>query len=253
MMHSLAKWQHEFSQALQYQHDGASCAIVSDQFSSQQRLQIYRNNYILSLSEVLAATYPLVLALVGEACFAQLARQHILTTPNPAGDVTSYGENFHHSIEHFPAVIDAAVYLPQVALFEWQHDLSRQAFATQSIESSVRPLADIAHLSAEQQGDIQLCLTPSLRLFQCDYAIFSLQKAINNETLDQFNIHQSQQGIIHTFVDGHSQAIPLSKDEYQLAKLCQQKCTLANIEPSLLNHLDSLINAQIIIGFRLAN
>ncbi|MDG3399591.1 DNA-binding domain-containing protein, partial [Vibrio parahaemolyticus] len=70
----LATLQNQFAKALHYQALGDDCDIASDQFTADERMQIYRNNFIISLSEVLSATYPMVEALLGETCFAQIAR-----------------------------------------------------------------------------------------------------------------------------------------------------------------------------------
>ncbi|MFA0308871.1 DNA-binding domain-containing protein, partial [Vibrio splendidus] len=88
MSHSLANVQSEFANALRYQNNGEHCDIVSDHFTDGQRIQIYRNNFVISLSEVLAATYPLTEMLVGEECFQQMARLHVLSYPSTSGDVS---------------------------------------------------------------------------------------------------------------------------------------------------------------------
>ena len=106
MSHSLADVQSEFANALRYQNNGEHCDIVSDHFTDEQRIQIYRNNFVISLSEVLAATYPLTEMLVGEECFQQMARQHVLSYPSTSGDVSGYGEHFEQTIQTFPAVIE---------------------------------------------------------------------------------------------------------------------------------------------------
>ncbi|MGU3843968.1 HvfC/BufC family peptide modification chaperone, partial [Vibrio diabolicus] len=50
----LATLQSQFAKALHYQALGEECDIVSDKFTADERIQIYRNNFIISLSEVLA-------------------------------------------------------------------------------------------------------------------------------------------------------------------------------------------------------
>ena len=76
---NLATLQSQFAKALHYQALGEDCDIASDEFTADERMQIYRNNFIVSLSEVLSATYPMVEALLGKECFEQMARQHVLT------------------------------------------------------------------------------------------------------------------------------------------------------------------------------
>ncbi|MDW2110773.1 putative DNA-binding domain-containing protein, partial [Vibrio sp. 2089] len=52
----LATLQNQFAKALHYQALGDDCNIASGQFTADERMQIYRNNFIISLSEVLSAT-----------------------------------------------------------------------------------------------------------------------------------------------------------------------------------------------------
>ena len=46
-----------------------------------KRFAVYRNNVTVSLVEALKATFPAVVALVGEAFFAEMARQFVRKTP----------------------------------------------------------------------------------------------------------------------------------------------------------------------------
>ncbi|MDG2898591.1 putative DNA-binding domain-containing protein, partial [Vibrio parahaemolyticus] len=50
---NLATLQSQFAKALHYQALGEDCDIASDEFTADERIQIYRNNFIVSLSEVL--------------------------------------------------------------------------------------------------------------------------------------------------------------------------------------------------------
>ena len=77
--------QQQFSHALHYQARGEDCDISATLFEPDELIQIYRNNFVFGLSEVLEATYPMLKALLGDECFEQIARQHVLTNPLLAG------------------------------------------------------------------------------------------------------------------------------------------------------------------------
>ena len=70
MSRTLAELQEQFVRTLHYQANGESCDISAHAVGAEQQVQIYRNNFILGLSDALSATYPIVLELVGEECFA---------------------------------------------------------------------------------------------------------------------------------------------------------------------------------------
>lgn len=248
---SLADLQTTFAKALHYQARGEECNICSDAFSADQRMQIYRNNFIISLSEVLQATYPMLHALWGEECFAQIARQHVLDSPLQSGDVTHYGEHFERTIERFPAVIEAAPYSVEVARFEWHIDLAQQQSNQISLTEALFPLAQLAQVPAEQHGKIQLHLKPGVIGFHSHYALFSLQQAIDSNQFDGLDIEQTEQGIIASSAENGVWCLAIEQAPYELLRYLQSGCLLTEIPPPLLTHLDGLTQHDLIAGFSL--
>jgi len=58
------------------------------------RARLYRDNALATLSGALAATYPVVRRLVGDAFFGEAARRHALAVPSRSGDLNAYGGTF---------------------------------------------------------------------------------------------------------------------------------------------------------------
>ncbi|MEF1290271.1 HvfC/BufC N-terminal domain-containing protein [Vibrio sp. M260118] len=249
---SLADLQHTFAQALHYQATGEECNISNDNFSADERMQIYRNNFIISLSDVLQATYPMLNALWGEECFEQIARQHVLDYPLEAGDVSHYGEHFDTTIERFPAVIEAAPYSLEVARYEWHIDLAQQQSNQISLADALLPLAHLAQVPVAQQPQIQLHLKPGVMAFQSPYALFSLQQAINSNNFEGLNLEQAQQGLIASSLESEVWTLALDTDPYQLLSFLQSGCMLTEIPPELLTHLEILTQHDLLAGFSLA-
>ncbi|RJX68798.1 DUF2063 domain-containing protein [Vibrio sinensis] len=245
---SLAELQEQFAKSLHYQAKGEQCDIVSDTFSADERMQIYRNNFIISLSEVLQTTYPMVTALIGEECFEQIARQHVLTHPLTVGDVSHYGDGFESTILLFDEVAKAAPYCAEVARFEWAQDLAQQKYNTQQIRPA-RPLAHLATLNENQHGDIRFQLHPDVMLFQSEYSLFSLQHAINNHQFDGLNINLAEQGVIACHRDGTVWAHTLEHSAYRLLSDIQYGQPLSAIAEPLLAQLNVLIELNLIAGF----
>ena len=115
---TLAELQKQFVRTLHYQADGEYGNIRTQTIGTKQQVQIYRNNFILSISDALSATYPIISALVGEECFSQLARHHVLTVPLLYADVNQYGAGFARSLTHFDRLVKDLPYLVDVAKFE---------------------------------------------------------------------------------------------------------------------------------------
>ncbi|MFY2510199.1 DNA-binding domain-containing protein [Vibrio pectenicida] len=252
MTPTLADLQQTFAQALQYQASGDRCHISSDKFTADEYIQIYRNNFIIGLSDVLQTTYPMVHALVGEECFAQLARHHILECPLNSGDVSHYGEHFSTSIAKFTKVIEAVPYIQDVACFEWQVDASAQTLAQTDPDKHSQPIAQLANLTAKQQANVRLQLSPSALTFQSQYAVFSLRLAISANNFTQLNINQAEQGIIISQYDGQCWTMGLDKTSFELVEYLRTGHTLERIPQTHLAYLEALLENQLISGFTLA-
>lgn len=79
-----------------------------------RRFAVYRNNVTTSLVEALSATFPAVLAMVGEDFFKQMARIFIAQSPPQSPLLTEYGRDFADFLENFEPV-KALPFLPDVA------------------------------------------------------------------------------------------------------------------------------------------
>ncbi|MGR5354081.1 HvfC/BufC N-terminal domain-containing protein [Vibrio sp. DNB22_19_2] len=248
---NLANLQSQFAKALHYQALGEDCDIASEEFTAEERMQIYRNNFIVSLSEVLSATYPMVEALLGEECFKQIARQHVLTSPLEEGNVVHYGEGFQDTIMQFNQVIDQAPYCPEVARFEWYIDLARQTLFEEPRSAKIKPLALLGQVSEELQPALVLHLKQGCRSFASDYAVFDLFSAIQTGQFEQLNINQLQQGAISIQANGEALCHALDADLFQLLQCLEQKLSLSVIPKVLLAHLNSIMALDLVDGFTL--
>ncbi|EHI5142941.1 putative DNA-binding domain-containing protein [Vibrio alginolyticus] len=248
---NLATLQSQFAKALHYQALGEDCDIASDTFTADERMQIYRNNFIVSLSEVLSATYPMVEALLGEECFEQIARQHVLSYPLEEGNVVHYGEGFQDTIMQFSQVIAQAPYSPEVTRFEWRIDLARQAQYEQSNAAELKPLALLGEVSEERQPTLVLHLKKGCRSFDSNYAVFDLFSAIQTGQFEQLNINQLQQGVISIQANGEALCHALDADVFQLLQCLEQKQSLSEIPEVLLAHLNRIMALDIVNGFTL--
>jgi hypothetical protein len=83
-----------------------------------QRLSIHGNTALLTLTDALGATFPVVRALVGEAFFAQTARAFIRQAPPTSPVLSAYGAAFADFLTAYEPA-RALPYLPDVARLEW--------------------------------------------------------------------------------------------------------------------------------------
>ena len=251
MSRTLAELQKQFIRALHYEADGESCDISSHTIDAEQKVQIYRNNFILSLSDALSATYPIVLELVGEECFAQLARHHVLTVPLLHGDVNQYGAGFARSIKYFNSLVEEFPYLVEVAEFEWAIDLAEQRCVQNRQETHCRPLSDLAHLNPEQQARVQFELIPNITRFRSQYAVFSLRHGITTNDVSTLDLYQAQAGVIGCNNQGKPWSVALNSAAFELVHALACGHPLSELDSNLLGELQTLLAHELIAGFHL--
>ena len=247
---SLSELQRNFSKALHYQANGEDCDICSNHFSSDERLQIYRNNFIISLSEVLCSTYPIVLSLVGQECFDGLARKHILSYPLQEGNVAGYGDGFSETIKSVELVVATVPYLADIAALEWAIDDSNQTYNQPTPTPKLYAFDRLQTFSAEQQSDICLFLNPALNLVTSNYAVFSIRKAIKNNDFVNLEINQPESGIVLVLNKDELLVVALNNEEISLLEQVNAKTPLGKINQDLVVHLQKLISLNLFIGFQ---
>lgn len=140
-------------------------------FSPEERLEIYRNNTLLGLTDALAAAYPVVQRLVGEDFFAMLARDFMHAYPPKRAPMLMYGTEMPMFIAGYsPAA--GLPYLADVARLEaaWNH-----AYHAEEAEPLSPEL--LQALPQDQLGDVLLSLHPSLRFVGSDYPILDIWQA----------------------------------------------------------------------------
>src|SRR5271155_749397 len=82
------------------------------------RLAVYRHHCVDSLTEVLAATYPVTRELLGDNFFAHLAESHIASRPPTEPCLSWYGASFATTVEDNRGCASLP-YLADVARLEW--------------------------------------------------------------------------------------------------------------------------------------
>ena len=92
--------------------------IVADSFDGQERLAIYRNNFLISLGEALKANFPVTLQLLGKDFFEQASRRFVLTRPPRRPCLFEYGAGFADYLRDLPQLATRP-YIIDMARFEF--------------------------------------------------------------------------------------------------------------------------------------
>lgn len=134
---------------------GIAAGIADDAPGAAARLAIYANHYRLTLIDALAATFPVVGRLVGDACFRTTARRFVQAHPPQDPCLFAYGDGFAASL----AGLEELASLPFVA------DVAR-------LEWAIHAAANAPESDAPKCGpDRPLRLHPACRLVTSAYPV----------------------------------------------------------------------------------
>lgn len=134
-----------------------------------ERLKVYRNNIIGSLTDVMVASFPAIEALVGKEFMEGMARSFILAHPPTQGCLNNFGPGFAEFIEGFEPAKGLA-YLPDIARLEIA--LNEAYYAADDMPLTGEALANIV---PEDLGDLKLLTRANVKLLHSPYPISEIR------------------------------------------------------------------------------
>ena len=237
---TLHRLQREFAAALHYRPSHAPAQVAEGRFPPEQLIQIYRNNFIISLSDILDAVYPCVKAVVGEACFCQLARQHVLTRPLEQGDVSHYGGGFADTINNQPTVSEAVPYLADLASLEWYIDRAAHAPAI----NRPFPFHKLQQLSEASFPRLRLEVPAPTFCLDSDYPVATLWQMITDNKIEAIDLSQPESAVIQHRRD-RMLVLNTCRGATALIRLSQQQRDLGEASDAMLAALGELVRQHI--------
>lgn len=145
--------------------------VAPSPIAPAQRLQIYRNNFLISLAAALAASFPVLRRLVGEAYFEQTARRFAETNPPCVPMLSAYGETFPRFLAKATRAPDFA-YLADVGRLEWAINCAWHA------DDAMPAGEDIfAGLTEDIRKEVVLAPHPSARLVTSPWPVLDIWRA----------------------------------------------------------------------------
>lgn len=173
----------------------------------ERRFDVYRNNVVVSLVNALAATFPVVQALVGEPFFRGMARIYVAESPPRSCVVAEHGGGFPAFITGF-APAAGLPYLADVANAEW---LQLRAYHAADAVSVAREAYQALLADPERLSRLRVTLHPACRWLSSRFAVASLWHAHQtpNPDLSMLDLDQSQDLlIVRPVFDVHVIALP---------------------------------------------
>ena len=153
--------------------DGRAAALLRSRtaISPARRLQVYRNNSVQSLGAALAAVYPVIVRLVGEAFFQRVARAYLDAHPSRSGHLQPFGAELPAFIEALPSVANLP-YLADVARLEWAWHEAWHAADSVPLEANA-----FAAFPVEAQASLRFALQPAARIVVSPWPVLAIWRA----------------------------------------------------------------------------
>lgn len=163
-----------FFNALTSEH-GLPHDLVKEATSRNDRLAVYRNNFRVTLRDVLADRFPVTKQLVGEEFFNAMAGEYVRANPPASPMLIEYGADFPEFIANFPPA-RSLPYLSDVARLEWLiHDAANAADG-----DSLDP-ADLADLDPDIIDYLEMAPHPSVRMLTSTHSVHDIWMAHQDE------------------------------------------------------------------------
>jgi hypothetical protein len=168
---TLREVQNAMRKSLVDRDDGDASAMLAEHVPAE-RLDIYRNTFVMGATNALRLSYPAVHRLVGEDFFAGAAAIFIAGNPPQAANLDYYGAELPAFLEHFPPAAGLA-YLPDVARLEWA--VSR---AIHAADRAPLVLSELAALAPREYGNVRFVPHSSIGLLRVSYPADTIWRAV---------------------------------------------------------------------------
>jgi hypothetical protein len=223
-MQTLRELQQEFARSV---YDTGAAERFASQVNAHglggpRRIQVYRNNLFANLSAALAATYPVIQRLVGEAYFQQVATAYVREFPSESGDIHRYGDRFGEFLGQRPDAVEHP-YLADVAALEWAYH--------QVFHSARSAEMNLEMLSTVPQADYPLLrfhLQPAARLLASPYPILRIWQVNQADWCGDQSVSLSEGPVYLLLKRENLQVVlqPLEMGEYVLLQRFNKGATL---------------------------
>jgi hypothetical protein len=230
--------------------------IAGDGMDPRARLQIYRNHAVITLTDALKATYPVVCRLVSDGFFAYAAHEFIREHLPERPSLAEYGAEFPGFLAQFPPCRDLG-YLGDIARLEWAINQALHAKDVAPITRSA-----LSGISAANAPRLVLRIHPGLRLVETRWPIERIWRANQTDGDPDFAIDLDSEGVqLQVYRRGDRVLLKsLSPSEFALLQALARGDTLADAADAALRRdflfdltvgLSTILEDGVVTGFRL--
>lgn len=159
------------AKAVMFDEPAAALAIIGDNARNAARLEIHRGNFVISLMQVLADTFPSVRRVLGFDAYNQIAAAFIAVQPPCKPQLLDWGGSFPDFLMKSNLAVDRR-WLPDLARIDWARNEAHFA-------ADVVPVThtDIAAVQVDLYENLKFALLPSVRILTSKFAITAMWSA----------------------------------------------------------------------------
>ncbi len=196
--------------------------FIDNEISVEDRLKVYQNNIVGSVSASLCATFPLLEKLVGEDFLKSMARAFVFDHPPTSGCLHSYGTGFDDFVRSYEPA-QTLPYLADIASLELA--INRAYYAPDDLPLAAESLSKIPEHSLD---GIQLLPRQSVTLLESQYPILHIKDFCEDEDhYDAPDLTTAAETRLMIYRPGLDvEIMPLDKDEFFILKQLSNSKTL---------------------------
>lgn len=170
---------------------GQTSAVYLNKYklNSQERLDIYYNNTLLGLTDILTATYPVLQKIVGESFFRTIARFYIETNSQNTGNRHTYGGELASFLRSYkPAA--SWPYLPDIAAIEWAY--FQASIADDAPALDFNGLTDLI----SEYPDFIVLLHPGVHYIELSFNALEIWQEHQKNKIETIKLQESLQTVL---------------------------------------------------------
>lgn len=158
-------------------------------FSSPERLNIYYNNTLLNLTDILARTYPVLQKIVGNRFFETISRKYIETYTQSTGNRHKYGAMLNKFLSSYQPVAEWP-YLSDIAAVECAYFQAEIADDALTIDFN-----DLTTLIPTQPNFV-LSLHPGVHFVDQRFNALEIWREHQKNKIETITLHENPQTIL---------------------------------------------------------
>lgn len=205
-MPSLYEMQSAMRDGLVRRDSAAIVAMLSANIPPE-RLDIYRNTFLMTLIKALSLSFPATRKLVGEEFFEGAAQIFISDHLPSAAWLDQYGDAFPAFLREFPPA-QSLTYLSEVAQLEWAVNGVLRAPAFEPLH-----LGRLAAVESNDESRLRFIANPSLRLLHLRHPVDAIWTAVmagDDEALGNIDLNTDP---VYLLAERHDDQVALERLE----------------------------------------